>query len=72
MLVRMLSEARVGTMVSSMGQEGAAAVIKFSAAAVASNVQEVRPDHRWRGGEDKYVLLLYRDEVRKKFSFILM
>ena len=71
MLVRMLSEVRVGEMESSTGQSGDAAVIKFSAAAVANDVQEVRPDHRWRCGEDKYVLLLYRDEVRKKFDVIL-
>ena len=67
----MLSEVRVGEMESSTGQSGDAAVIKFSAAAVANDVQEVRPDHRWRCGEDKYVLLLYRDEVRKKFDVIL-
>ena len=54
----MLSEVRVGEMESSTGQSGDAAVIKFSAAAVANDVQEVRPDHRWRCGEDKYVLLL--------------
>ena len=72
MLVRMLLEVRVGEMASSTGQQSAAALIKFLAAAVANDVQEVRPDHRWRCGEDKYVLLLYRDEVRKKFDVILM
>ena len=71
MLVRMLLEVRVGEMASSTGQQSAAALIKFLAAAVANDVQEVRPDHRWRCGEDKYVLLLYRDEVRKKFDVIL-
>ena len=66
-----MSEVRVGDMESSTGQSGDAAVIKFSAAAGANDVQEVRPDHRWRCGEDKYVLLLYRDKVRKKFDVIL-
>ena len=66
-----MSEVRVGEMEVSTGQRGVAALSKFSAAAGPNDVQEVRPDHRWRCGEDKYVLLLYRYEVRKKFDVIV-